>query len=40
MYGFGIAKGLAVVFKNLFRKPTTVQYPEESVSSSILAFQG
>ena len=31
MYGFGIAKGLAVVFKNLFRKPTTVQYPEERV---------
>ena len=31
MYGFGLAKGLAVTFKNLFRKPFTVQYPEERV---------
>ena len=29
MYGFGLAKGLAVTFKNLFRKPFTIQYPEE-----------
>jgi NADH-quinone oxidoreductase subunit I len=31
MYGLGIAKGLAVTFRNLFRKPFTIQYPEESV---------
>ena len=31
MYGFGLAKGLAVTFKNLFRKPFTIQYPEERV---------
>ena len=31
MYGLGIAKGLAVTFRNLFRKPFTVQYPEETV---------
>lgn len=31
MYGSGIAKGLAVTLKNLFRRPTTVQYPEERV---------
>ena len=31
MYGLGIAKGLAVTFRNLFRKPFTVQYPEEAV---------
>ena len=29
MYGMGIVKGLAVTLKNLVRKPTTVQYPEE-----------
>ena len=29
MYGLGLAKGLAVTMKNLFRKPFTVQYPEE-----------
>ncbi|MCE2403656.1 MAG: NADH-quinone oxidoreductase subunit I [Dehalococcoidia bacterium] len=29
MYGFGLAKGLAITFKNLFRKPFTIQYPEE-----------
>lgn len=28
-YGAGIAKGLVVTMRNLFRKPTTVQYPEE-----------
>ena len=32
MYGMGIAKGLMVTFKNMFRAPTTVQYPEERVS--------
>ena len=31
MYGLGIAKGLAVTFRNLFRKPFTIQYPEEAV---------
>ena len=29
MYGLGLAKGLAITFKNLFRKPFTIQYPEE-----------
>ena len=29
MYGIGLAKGLAIIMKNLFRKPFTVQYPEE-----------
>ena len=29
MYGIGIAKGLLVTLKNLFRTPSTVQYPEE-----------
>ncbi len=29
MYGIGIAKGMWVTFKHLFRKPVTVQYPEE-----------
>ena len=29
MYGFGLAKGLAVTLKNFVRKPFTVQYPEE-----------
>ena len=31
MYGLGLAKGLAITFKNLFRKPFTIQYPEERV---------
>lgn len=31
MIGIGIAKGMAVTLKNLFRKPTTIQYPEERV---------
>ncbi|MFH1560884.1 MAG: NADH-quinone oxidoreductase subunit I [Chloroflexota bacterium] len=31
MYGLGIAKGLTVTLVNLFRKPVTVQYPEETV---------
>jgi NADH-quinone oxidoreductase subunit I len=29
MYGLGIAKGLWVTFKHLFRSPVTIQYPEE-----------
>ncbi len=29
MYGLGLAKGLVITMKNLFRKPFTVQYPEE-----------
>ena len=29
MYGIGIAKGMMVTLKHLFRKPFTVQYPEE-----------
>ena len=27
MYGFGLAKGLAVTLKNAFRRPFTIQYP-------------
>lgn len=30
-YGIGIAKGMAVTFKHLFRAPITVQYPEEKL---------
>lgn len=30
-YGVGIAKGMAVTFKHLFRSPITVQYPEEKL---------
>ena len=29
MYGEGILKGMAVTLKHLFKKPVTVQYPEE-----------
>ena len=29
MYGLGLAKGLMVTLKYLFRQPYTVQYPEE-----------
>jgi len=29
MYGLGILKGLTVTMKNFFRKPFTIQYPEE-----------
>ena len=29
MFGTGIAKGLSVTFRYLFRKPYTTQYPEE-----------
>jgi NADH-quinone oxidoreductase subunit I len=29
VYGIGIAKGLKQTFKHLFRKPVTIQFPEE-----------
>ena len=32
MYGLGMAKGMMVTMKNLFRKPYTVQYPEERLT--------
>ncbi|MCX5997006.1 MAG: 4Fe-4S binding protein [Chloroflexi bacterium] len=28
-YGIGIAKGMALTFRHLFRSPITVQYPDE-----------
>ncbi|MCL0094587.1 NADH-quinone oxidoreductase subunit I [Dehalococcoidales bacterium] len=33
-YGKGIAKGMALTFKHLFRKPITTQYPEERLTPS------
>jgi NAD(P)H-quinone oxidoreductase subunit I len=30
-YGIGIAKGMALTFKHLFRAPITLQYPEEKL---------
>ncbi len=33
-YGIGIAKGMALTFKHLFRSPITVQYPEEKLNTS------
>ena len=33
-YGIGIAKGMLLTFKHLFRSPITVQYPEEKLSTS------
>jgi NAD(P)H-quinone oxidoreductase subunit I len=30
-YGIGIAKGMALTFKHLFRSPITVQYPEQKL---------
>jgi len=33
-YGNGIAKGMALTFKHLFRKPITTQYPEERLTVS------
>ena len=33
-YGIGIAKGLRVTFKHLFRRPITVQYPEQKLQMS------
>ncbi|MBM3939600.1 MAG: NADH-quinone oxidoreductase subunit I [SAR202 cluster bacterium] len=34
MYGSGMMKGFGVTIRNLFRKPVTVQYPEEKVRQS------
>src|SRR5437867_2639817 len=34
MYGFGVLKGLSVVFNHLFQKPITRQYPEEPATLS------
>jgi NAD(P)H-quinone oxidoreductase subunit I len=33
-YGLGIAKGMALTLKHLFRRPLTVQYPEEKLVTS------
>ena len=33
-YGIGIAKGLRVTIKHLFRHPVTVQYPEQRLNQS------
>ncbi len=33
-YGNGIAKGMALTFQHLFRKPITTQYPEERLNVS------
>ncbi len=33
-FGIGIAKGMALTFKHLFRKPITTQYPEERLTVS------
>jgi len=33
-YGIGIAKGMALTFKHLFRQPITTQYPEERLTTS------
>ena len=33
-YGKGIAKGMAVTLKHLFRKPITTQYPEQKLNVS------
>lgn len=33
-YGTGMAKGMAVTFSHLFRKPITTQYPEERLAVS------
>lgn len=33
-YGIGIAKGLTVTFRNLFRHPTVSQYPEQRLNVS------
>jgi len=34
MFGMGIVKGLVVTARNAFRKPFTVQYPEERLAQS------
>jgi len=33
-YGIGIAKGMALTFKHLFRSPITIQYPDEKLVTS------
>ena len=33
-YGIGIAKGMAVTLRHLFRRPITTQYPEERLVTS------
>ena len=33
-YGIGIAKGMALTLKHLFRPPITVQYPEQKLNVS------
>lgn len=33
-YGIGIAKGMAVTFKHIFRHPTVSQYPEQRLNIS------
>lgn len=33
-YGIGIAKGMVLTFRHLFRHPITVQYPEEKLVPS------
>ena len=33
-FGIGIAKGMALTLKHLFRRPITTQYPEERLSTS------
>ncbi|MFC1992552.1 NuoI/complex I 23 kDa subunit family protein [Chloroflexota bacterium] len=33
-YGIGIAKGLTVTIRHLFRRPVTVQYPEQKLHPS------
>ena len=33
MYGEGIIKGMAITLKHLFKRPLTVQYPEERMPS-------
>ena len=33
-YGIGIAKGMALTLKHLFRRPITTQYPEERLTIS------
>ncbi len=33
-YGIGIAKGLQVTIRHLFRRPVTVQYPEQRLNVS------
>lgn len=34
IWGMGMARGLGVTFKHLFRRPITTQYPEERLTTS------